>query len=112
MRNKNFFSVVVLKYIFVFGLLLSLTLSTTLESLSLLSENSFDIVNVDWQEDSEEEKEDKIEEAEKKIQTLHMVYLHPLFLRKVKSLNSVSKFNSNFFIEIHIPPPELGKKLS
>ena len=61
MRLQRILSADVMKYLFVIGVLSSLTLSTTLESLSLLNENSYELVNIDFQEDSEEEKEDKRE---------------------------------------------------
>ena len=68
MRLQRILSADIMKYLFVIGVLSSLTLSTTLESLSLLNENSYELVNIDFQEDSEEEKEDKREVDDIKIQ--------------------------------------------
>ena len=58
MRLQEILSADIMKYLFVIGVLSSLILSTTLESLSLLNENSYELVNIDFQEDSEEEKEE------------------------------------------------------
>ena len=112
MKNQNFFSFNTVKYLFIIGVLSSLSLSTTLESLSLLSENSFEILKVEWQQDSEEEKEDQRETNEKKIQS-QLITLNHLFKEdSTNRSNSLSFFFSDLFIEIHKPPPKLGSSFS
>ena len=55
------------KSLIVFCLLGSLTLSTTLDSLSKLTEDSFEILSFDWQEDTDEDKQEKKDQEEKKL---------------------------------------------
>jgi hypothetical protein len=81
-----------------------LTLSTTLESLSLLTENSFEIEHIDWQEDTSEESE-----KEKKEDTK----IHNFFKSSLSFLSTDASCLNNFFqapasnifLEIHLPPP-------
>lgn len=112
MKNRIFFSLNTVKYLFVIGILASLTLSTTLQSLSLLSENSFEILKVEWQQDSEEEKEDQRENNENKIQPQLFALNHLYIENSTRELNSLSFFFSDSFIEIYTPPPKFGSTFS
>jgi len=106
MRLQRTLSAGIVKYLFVIGVLSSLTLSTTLESLSLLNENSYELVNIDFQEDSEEEKEEKREVDEFKIQHLFLAENRQLLLKQFNLFHVALDFYSNSIIEIQIPPPE------
>ena len=112
MRHQRILSADVMKYLFVIGVLSSLTLSTTLESLSLLNENSYELVNIDFQEDSEEEKEDKREVYDIKIQHQFLAENRQSYLEKFNLLHAAVDIYSNSIIEIHIPPPESFSTLS
>ena len=112
MRLQRILSADVMKYLFVIGVLSSLILSTTLESLSLLNENSYELVNIDFQEDSEEEKEDKREVDDIKIQHQFLAENIKLLSEKFSLLHAALDFYSNSIIEIHIPPPESHITLS
>ena len=68
MKLHLFLSTLLFKTAFVILIIGALTLSSTLESMSLLTKNSFEIENIDWQEDSSEEKENEKKE-DNKIQT-------------------------------------------
>ena len=59
MKLYRFLSTLLFKTTFVILIIGALTLSSTLESMSLLTKNSFEIENIDWQEDSSEEKENE-----------------------------------------------------
>ena len=113
--NKKYFCVLKLyrllsgnfiKLFFVLGLLGSLTLSTTLESMSLLTEHSFEIENIDWQEDSSEEIDDKKED--KKIQNYFSVASSSLNLINKATHKFSLQLSPNIYLEIHNPPPELS----
>ena len=65
MKLYRFLSTLIFKTTFVILIIGSLTLSSTLESMSLLTKNSFEIENIDWQEDSSEEKENEKKEDNK-----------------------------------------------
>ena len=112
MRLQRILSADIMKYLFVIGVLSSLTLSTTLESLSLLNENSYELVNIDFQEDSEEEKEDKREVDDIKIQHQFLAENRKLLSEKFSLLHAALDFYSKSIIEIHIPPPESHITLS
>jgi len=107
MKFINIFSLDTMKYFFVIGILTSLTLSTTLESLSLLSENSFEIVKGEWQEDSQEETENQREKLEKKIQPQILSYNYWFSLKITTLLYVLSESYKDSFLEIYSPPPEL-----
>ena len=94
------------KLFFVIGVLGSLTLSTTLESMSLLTEHSFEIENIDWQEDSSEEIDDKKED--KKIQNYFSVASSSLNLINKATHKFSLQLSPNIYLEIHNPPPELS----
>ena len=95
-----------IKLFFVIGVLGSLTLSTTLESMSLLTEHSFEIENIDWQEDSSEEIDDKKED--KKIQNYFSVGSSSLNLINKATHKYSLQLSPNIYLEIHNPPPELS----
>ena len=59
LKLHRFVSTLLFKSSFVILIIGALTLSSTLESMSLLTKNSFEIENIDWQEDSSEEKENE-----------------------------------------------------
>ena len=112
MKLQRILSTDIVKYLFVIGVLTSLTLSTTLDSLSLLSENSYELVNIDFQEDSEEEQEEKREVDDIKIQHQFLTENIKLLSEKFSLLHAALDFYSNSIIEIHIPPPESHITLS
>ena len=112
MRLQRILSADIMKCLFVIGMLSSLTLSTTLESLSLLNENSYELVNIDFQEDSEEEKEEKREVDDIKIQHQFLAEYRELLSEKFNLLYAALDFYSHSIIEIHIPPPESHITLS
>ena len=90
----------------VFCLLGSLTLSTTLDSLSKLTEDSFEILSFDWQEDTDEDKQEKKDQEEKKLNPeLRISYLS--LLSKIKQNKGKLFISSNpISFEIYLPPPE------
>lgn len=111
MKFKSILLADLVKTLFVIGVLSSLTLSTTLESLSLLSEDSYELVNIDFQEDSEEDKEKReVDDTKIKPQLLSYSQLH--LSEKFNVLHSRVEFYSNSILEISIPPPELHLALS
>jgi hypothetical protein len=112
MKFKSILLADLVKTLFVIGVLSSLTLSTTLESLSLLSEDSYEIVNIDFQEDSEEDKEEKREVDDTKIKPQLLSYSQLHLSEKFNVLHSRVEFYSNSILEISIPPPELHLALS
>jgi len=99
MRLQRILSADIMKYLFVIGVLSLLTLSTTLESLSLLNENSYELVNIDFQEDSEEEKEDKREVDDIKIQHQFLAENRKLLSEKFSLLHAALDFYSNSIIK-------------
>jgi hypothetical protein len=74
MKGYQFLTGSIFKFLFVWSILAFLTLSTTLESLSLLTENSFEIEHIDWQEDTSEESERKKKRIPKFITSLNHPY--------------------------------------
>jgi len=94
------------KSLIVFCLLGSLTLSTTLDSLSKLTEDSFEILSFDWQEDTDEDKQEKKDQEEKKLNPeLRISYLS--LLSKIKQNKGKLFISSNpISFEIYLPPPE------
>lgn len=97
----------ILKVLFITGVLGSLTLSTTLESLSILTENSFEIENIDWQEDSSEEKK----EDKKENQKIHNFFKLPSSFSGFKSTQNQPFFLALFnriYLEIPLQPPRLA----
>ena len=96
MRLQRILSADVMKYLLVIGVLSSLTFSTTLESLSLLNENSYELVNIDFQEDSEEEKEDKREVDDIKIQHQFLAENIKLLSEKFSLLHAALDFLQQF----------------
>ena len=112
MKLQRILSNNIVKYLFVIGVFTALTLSTTLDSLSLLGENSYELVNIDFQEDSEEEQEEKREVDDIKIQHQFLTENRQSYLEKFNLLNAAVDIYSNSIIEIHIPPPETFSTLS
>ena len=112
MKLQRILSNNIVKYLFVIGVLTSLTLSTTLDSLSLLSENSYELVNIDFQEDSEEEQEEKREVDDIKIQHKFLTENRQSYLEKFNLFHAAVDIYSNSIIEIYIPPPETFSSLS
>ena len=105
MKLYSILSGTFIKLFFVLNVLVSLTLSTTLDSMSLLAEHSFEIENIDCQEDSSEETDDKKED--KKIQNYFRVASSLLnYINKEPNKFSF-QLSQNICLEIHNPPPEL-----
>lgn len=94
----------IFKLLFVWSVLACLTLSTTLESMALLTENSFEIENIDWQEDSSEEsKKEKKEDT--KIQNFFDGSQSFLSVERTQLQIFSQELAPNIYLEIHLPPP-------
>ena len=105
MKLYRFLSTLLFKTTFVILIIGALTLSSTLESMSLLTKNSFEIENIDWQEDSSEEKEN--EKKDNKIQNFPKAnYSRITFKSNQKNLFYFRQI-SNIYIDIQVPPPEI-----
>ena len=94
------------KLFFIGGILACLTLSTTLESLSLLTDNSFDIETVDWLEDSSEENKEKKEE--KKFYTYAEKSASITALRYDQFQSYIVPSCPMIILEIQLPPPRIA----
>lgn len=106
MKLYRFLSTLLFKTTFVILIIGALTLSSTLESMSLLTKNSFEIENIDWQEDSSEEKENEKKE-DNKIQNFPKAnYSRIIFKSNQKNLFYFRQI-SNIYIDIQVPPPEI-----
>ena len=106
MKLHRFLSTLLFKFSFVILIIGALTLSSTLESMSLLTKNSFEIENIDWQEDSSEEKENEKKE-DNKIQNFPKAnYSRITFKSNQKNLFYFRQI-SNIYIDIQVPPPEI-----
>jgi len=106
LKLHRFLSTLLFKTTFVFLIIGALTLSSTLESMSLLTKNSFEIENIDWQEDSSEEKENEKKE-DNKIQNFPKAnYSRITFKSNQKNLFYFRQI-SNIYIDIQVPPPEI-----
>ena len=106
MKLYRFLSTLLFKTTFVILIIGALTLSSTLESMSLLTKNSFEIENIDWQEDSSEEKENEKKE-DNKIQNFPKAnYSGITFKSNQKNLFYLRQI-SNIYIDIQVPPPEI-----
>ena len=106
MKLHRFLSTPFFKTTFVILIISALTLSSTLESMSLLTKNSFEIENIDWQEDSSEEKENEKKE-DNKIQNFPKAnYSRITFKSNQKNLFYFRQI-SNIYIDIQVPPPEI-----
>ena len=106
MKLYRFLSTLLFKTTFVILIIGALTLSSTLESMSLLTKNSFEIENIDWQEDSSEEKENEKKE-DNKIQNFPKGnYSRITFKSNQKNLFYFRQI-SNIYIDIQVPPPEI-----
>ena len=86
MKLYRFLSTLLFKTTFVILIIGALTLSSTLESMSLLTKNSFEIENIDWQEDSSEEKENESDKKPSKILNKEV------YVKETKGLKMVKKF--------------------
>ena len=106
LKLYHFLSTLIFKTTFVILIIGALTLSSTLESMSLLTKNSFEIENIDWQEDSSEEKENEKKE-DNKIQNFPKAnYSRITFKSNQKNLFYFRQI-SNIYIDIQVPPPEI-----
>ena len=106
MKLHRFLSTPFFKTTFVILIIGALTFSSTLESMSLLTKNSFEIENIDWQEDSSEEKENEKKE-DNKIQNFPKAnYSRITFKSNQKNLFYFRQI-SNIYIDIQVPPPEI-----
>jgi|SaaInl5LU_22_DNA_1037371.scaffolds.fasta_scaffold00069_41 hypothetical protein len=106
MKSIRFFSSKKTKMLFMFCLLGSLTLSTTLDSLSLLTDASFEIANADWQADSDSENQEKEETKEKKIIPEFILYPDALKNKRGNHITDLTLGSYLTLFEIHLPPPE------
>ncbi|MDC0872181.1 hypothetical protein OAP80_02130 [Flavobacteriaceae bacterium] len=104
MKWYRFLTGSIFKFLFVWNMIAFLTLSTTLESLSLLTENSFEIEHIDWQEDTSEESE-KEKKEDTKIHNFFKSSLSFLSTDAPCLNNFFQAPASNIFLEIHLPPP-------
>ena len=106
MKLHRFLSTLLFKTTFVIVIIGAVTLSSTLEAMSLLTKNSFEIENIDWQEDSSEEKENEKKE-DNKIQNFSKAnYSRTTFKSNQKNLFYFRQI-SNIYIDIQVPPPEI-----
>lgn len=104
MKGYQFLTGSIFKFLFVWSILACLTLSTTLESMALLTENSFEIENIDWQEDSSEEsKKEKKEDT--KIQNFFDGSQSYLSVESSQLVTFSQELILNIYLEIHLPPP-------
>ncbi|MBL6870351.1 MAG: hypothetical protein ISQ98_01365 [Flavobacteriaceae bacterium] len=72
--------------------------------MALLTENSFEIENIDWQEDSSEEsKKEKKEDT--KIQNFFDGFQSYLSVVSLQLVTFSQELVSNIYLEIHLPPP-------
>jgi len=94
------------KTLFIGGVLSCLTLSTTLDSLSLLTENSFDIETIDWQDDSSEENKEKKEE--KKLYTYAEKRASITALQYDQFQSYIVPSCPMIILEIQLPPPRIA----
>ena len=106
MKLYRFLSTFLFKTTFVILIIGALTLSSTLESMSLLTKNSFEIENIDWQEDSSEEKENEKKEDNKIHNFPKANYSRITFKSNQKNLFYFRQI-SNIYIDIQVPPPEI-----
>ena len=106
LKLYRFLSGTFFKISFVILIIGALTLSSTLESMSLLTKNSFEIENIDWQEDSSEEKESEKKEDNKIQNFLRANSSRITFKSNQKNLFYFRQI-SNIYIDIQVPPPEI-----
>ena len=106
MKLYRFLSTLLFKTTFVILIIGALTLSSTLDSMSLLTKNSFEIENIDWQEDSSEEKENEKKEDNKIQNFPKSNYSSITFKSNQKNLFYFRQI-SNIYIDIQVPPPEI-----
>ena len=106
MKLHRFLSTHLFKSSFVILIIGALTLSSTLESMSLLTKNSFEIENIDWQEDSSEEKENEKKE-DNKIQNFPKANYSGITFKSNQKNLFYLRHISNIYIDIQVPPPEI-----
>jgi hypothetical protein len=107
MIRYTLFSRPLLKSIFIIGLLTSFFLSVTVASLHLITGDPMKVVQLDWEQDSEEENKDASEEKDKKLESpsgfSKKLWGYPTAEITPKIIN----FYSYSFKEIYSPPPEM-----
>ena len=107
MKLYRLLSNTLFKTLFIGGVLSCLTLSTTLDSLSLLTENSFDIETIDWQDDSSEETQE-IKKEEKKLHDYGENLSSVLALLESQHEVHVLQTVPNIYLEIQLRPPRIA----
>ena len=107
MIRYTLFSRPLFKFIFIIGLLTSFSLSVIVPSLHLITGDNMKVVQLDWEQDSEEENKDASEEIDKKLQSPSHFSKKLWGYPKAEITPKIINFYSYTFKEIYSPPPEI-----
>lgn len=107
MMANRFFSTPQLKFFFISGILYSFLLSNISETLNLIIGDTPEIIQIDWQQDSEEENQDTSQEKDKKLESQYDFSKWLLSFKTKRGTNPIFNFYNASFKEIFSPPPEV-----
>ncbi|MGB1113616.1 MAG: hypothetical protein ACPG14_02375 [Flavobacteriaceae bacterium] len=107
MMANRFFSTPQLKFLFISGILYSFLLPNISETLNLIIGDTPEIIQIDWQQDSEEENQDTSEEKDKKLESQYDFSKRLLSFKTKRGTNPIINFYNASFKEIFSPPPEV-----
>ena len=107
MMANRFFSTPQLKFLFILGILYSFLLPNISETLNLIIGDTPEIIQIDWQQDSEEENQDTSQEKDKKLESQYDFSKRLLSFKTKRGTNPIINFYNASFKEIFSPPPEV-----
>lgn len=107
MMANRFFSTPQLKFLFISGILYSFLLPNISETLNLIIGETPEIIQIDWQQDSEEENQDTSQEKDKKLESQYDFSKRLLSFKTKRGTNPIINFYNASFKEIFSPPPEV-----
>lgn len=107
MMANRFFSTPQLKLLFISGILYSFLLPNISETLNLIIGDTPEIIQIDWQQDSEEENQDTSQEKDKKLESQYDFSKRLLSFKTKRGTNPIINFYNASFKEIFSPPPEV-----
>ncbi|MEL0072915.1 MAG: hypothetical protein VW710_00545 [Flavobacteriaceae bacterium] len=107
MMANRFFSTPQLKFLFISGILYSFLLPNISETLNIIIGDTPEIIQIDWQQDSEEENQDTSQEKDKKLESQYDFSKRLLSFKTKRGTNPIINFYNASFKEIFSPPPEV-----